>query len=277
MAVALGAVSAAQLPPADPSFDPLAAAAQAALVRGEGERAVALATRAIDAAPEKPVGYALRAAAYDALRDYEKSVPDYTKVLSLLPNHAPALRRRGEAFLRLGRFRESVADFDREVALAPDREAYHWQRGISLYYAGEYARGAKQFELHRTVNPDDVENAAWHYLCVARQSGVDAARQSLIPVQGDLRVPMAQIHALYAGKAKAEDVVAAAEAGDPPANELKRRLLYAHLYIGLYHEAADASGKAREHVKLAADKYAQDGDYMSDVAGVHMATRHAIP
>lgn len=275
LAAALCAAGAAQPPPCDQSFDRLAAAAQSAIVRGEGDRAIALATRAIEAAPEKPVGYALRAAAYDSRRDYEKSVLDYTKVLSLLPDHAPALHRRGEAFFRLGRFRESVADFDREIEMT-DREAYHWQRGISLYYAREYARGAKQFELHRTVNPDDVENAAWHYLCVARQSGVDAARESLIPVQSDPRVPMAEIHALYAGKSKPRNVIAAAQAGDPPAGELNRRLLYAHLYIGLWYEAAGATATAEEHVRRAAEKYARDGDYMSDVARVH-ATTSALP
>ena len=190
---------------------------------------------------------------------------------SRVPDDAAALHRRGEAQFRLGHFRESVADFDREVALDPSREAYHWQRGISLYYAGDFARAARQFDLHRTVNPDDVENAAWHYLCVARADGVEGARRSLIEIApgADARVPMRQIHALFAGRATEPDVLAAATAGDPPAAELKRRLLYAHLYIGLYREAAGDAAEAKEHIALAADKYAEPGDYMSDVAIVH--------
>ena len=186
--------------------------------------------------------------------------------------YVAALHRRGEAHFRLGRFKESVADFDKEVSLDPSREPHHWQRGLSLYYAGEYARGAKQFELHRTVNPDDVENAAWHYLCVAREKGVAEARVRLIPIEAgaDARVPMNEIHALYAGKGTADEVLAAARAGDPPPAELKRRLMYAHLYVGLHHETAGNAGKAKEHVTLAAQKYAGD-DYMSDVARVHAA------
>src|SRR5206468_11707187 len=132
---------------------------------------------------------------------------------------------------RLGKFKQSVADFDKVIELDPAREAYHWQRGISLYYAGEFERGRKQFELHKTVNPDDVENAAWHFLCAAHLSGVQKARQSLIPVTGDARVPMAQLQALFAGKAKPDEVLAAAKAGEPAPNVLRPRLFYAHVCI----------------------------------------------
>jgi lipoprotein NlpI len=254
-------------------FDDLIVEARAALARGDAERALSLSTSAVESSPDNPLGYALRAAAHDARREFESSVADYSRLLSLAPDTVAALHRRAEAQFRLGRFKESVADFDKEVSLDPAREAHHWQRGLSLYYAGEYARGAKQFELHRTVNPDDVENAAWHYLCVAREKGVAEARRRLIAIEAgaDARVPMKEIHALYGGKATADEVLAAAGAGDPPPAELKRRLMYAHLYVGLYHEAAGDAGKAKEHVTLAAREYAAD-DYMSDVARVHLAT-----
>ena len=92
----------------------------------------------------------------------------------------------------------------------------------------------------------------------------------LIPVSGDARVPMAQVQLLFAGKATPDDVLSAAKAGHPDEGELRRRLFYAHLYIGLYHEAAGNAGAAKEHVLLAAEKYAGD-DYMGDVARVHAA------
>jgi lipoprotein NlpI len=125
------------------------------------------------------------------------------------------------------------------------------------------------------VNPDDVENAAWHYLCVARQSGADKARQSLIPVTGDARVPMAQVQEMFAGKATPGDVLKAAEAGTPTDAERRSRRFYAHLYLGLYHEAAGEADKAREHILLAAEKYAGN-DYMGDVARVHAALKKPV-
>jgi len=71
-----------------------------------------------------------------------------------------------------------------------------WQRGIALYYAGRYDDCRKQFEAHRTVNPDVVENAAWHFLCVARADSVAAARAALLPVGPDRRVPMHEVYGM---------------------------------------------------------------------------------
>ena len=70
---------------------------------------------------------------------------------------------------------ESARTFDQLVVAVPGAEPELWQRGLALYYAERFEDGRKQFELHRTVNPNDVENPAWHYLCVAKLEGVQAA------------------------------------------------------------------------------------------------------
>lgn len=253
--------------------DELVTAAKQALENGDKDKALALATKAVEADPKDSQGYVARASVHHARKEYDKAVLDYGKVIELVPSLTIAYQRRGEEFFRLGKFKESVADFDKVLELQPGQAPYHWQRGISLYYAGEFERGAKQFELHKTVNPDDVENAVWHYLCVARASGIEKAKQGLIPIQGDARVPMMQVHALFAGKATPDDVMKAAEAGSPGAPERKQRLFYAHLYVGLFDEAAGQAAAAKEHILLAAEKYAED-DYMGDVARVHAALLH---
>jgi lipoprotein NlpI len=212
----------------------------------------------------------IAAAAGRGERELEKSIAEQDRLIAQSPRDVAAYQRRGEDYFRLGKFKESVADFDKVIELEPRREPYHWQRGISLYYAGEFERGRKQFEKHKTVNPDDVENAAWHYLCVARLEGVEKARQALIPVSGDPRVPMAQVQQMFAGTKTPDDVLAAAKAGNPKSDDLRGRLFYAHLYIGLYAEAAGKADVAREHIVLAAEKYA-DEDYMGEVARVHAA------
>jgi lipoprotein NlpI len=81
---------------------------------------------------------------------------------------------------------------------------------------------------------------------------------------------MMQVHALFAGKAKPEDVLAAAQAGNLPAARLEDQVFYAHLYLGLYHEAAGDERRAREHIFKAADDF-KAGHYMGDVARVHAA------
>ena len=178
---------------------------------------------------------------------------------------------RGEENFRQARIAASVADFDRAIELAPRAAPQLWQRGISLYYAKRWKDCRKQFETHRTVNPEDVENAVWHYLCVARIDGVDAARKLLIPIRADERIPMMEVYAMYRGESTPEKVLATARAGDPLEPDLNVRLFYAHLYIGLYLEAkGDAA--AKEHIRLAAEKY-KVKHYMWDVARVHLKLR----
>src|SRR6059058_6052557 len=100
---------------------------------------------------------------------------------------AAEYNRRGVEQFKLGHIRESVAAFDRAVAMDPAEAPYNWQRGIALYYAGRYDDGRKQFELHQTVNGNDVENAAWRYLCMARAGSVEAARSDVLPIAQDHR------------------------------------------------------------------------------------------
>ena len=166
---------------------------------------------------------------------------------------------------------ESVAAFDKLIALAPNAAPQLWQRGLSLYYMEKFAEGRKQFEIHQTVNPNDVENAAWHFICVAKTDGVEAARKVLIPIEGDTRVPMKEVHDLFAGKGTEEDVMKAANAG-ADGDAKRNHLCYAHLYLGLYHEALGHTDKAKAHMLKAAVDYKMD-HYMGKCAQVHVKLR----
>ena len=176
--------------------------------------------------------------------------------------------QRGVQKFKAGQIKEAIADFDKFIELKPDQEPYHWQRGIAYYYADEYAKGRRQFELHQKVNPNDVENAVWHFMCVAREKSFEQARANLMPISGDTRIPMAEIYGLFAGKLQPADVLKAAEkttnSTDP--------LFYAHLYLGLYEEALGHSAESLEHIKKAAGEYAQP-HYMGAVAKVHLKLR----
>jgi lipoprotein NlpI len=182
-----------------------------------------------------------------------------------------ALLREGIQAFYEAKPAESVAAFDKLIKVAPESTPELWQRGLSLYYVGKFTEGRKQFELHQTVNQNDVENAAWHFICVAQTDGVDAARKVLIPIKGDTRVPMKEVHDLFAGKGTEEDVMKAASTGDE--GDLKRNhLCYAHLYLGLYHEALGNEAKAKEHMLKAAVDYKMD-HYMGTCAQVHVKLR----
>jgi lipoprotein NlpI len=165
---------------------------------------------------------------------------------------------------RAGRVEQSAAGFDQLANLIPDQAPELWQRGIAQYYAGRFRDCRDMFISHRTVNPADVENAAWHFLCVARAESPEAARKQILPVGPDARVPMREVYQMFQGRATPAQVLAAA--GSEPTAQF-----FGHLYIGLYLEATGEPVKGREHIRIAAqDRYASAGGYMHDVARVHL-------
>lgn len=165
-----------------------------------------------------------------------------------------------------GRVVESVVEFDKLTSLIPEYSPYLWQRGIALYYVGRYDDCATQFESHRTVNPNDVENAAWHFLCVAKLRSPEIAKQRLLPVGPDARMPMSHIYQMFNGSITPADVMS--NAGD----ELRSRF-YAHLYIGIFLESHGKTEAAREHIAVASSsKYERVGGYMYRVSQLHLRT-----
>jgi lipoprotein NlpI len=176
---------------------------------------------------------------------------------------------RAEADFLAGRVDESVRGFDRVVELVPSAAPQLWQRGIALYYVGRFQDCRTQFESHRKVNPDDVENPAWHFLCVARLESPARAKAALLPVGPDQRTPMREVYQMFQGTLPPEKVLAAA------AESLSGRF-YAELYVGLYYEALGNDALALKHLTVAAsDRFARVGGYMYTVAKLHPRVRAA--
>ena len=172
------------------------------------------------------------------------------------------LDRAIEDFLA-GRVKESVVGFDRVAALAPQAAPQLWQRGIALYYVGRYDDCRTQFESHRTVNPNDVENPAWHFLCVAHAESPQRARAALLPVGPDQRSPMREVYEMFKGTMTPDAVLAAG------GQSLSARF-FAELYVGLYYEATGDRAMGLAHLKAAAsDRFASAGGYMHRVAMLH--------
>ena len=243
--------------------------ARAAWRAQEPEKALEAVGKAILAAPDDSQGYVLRGDMQAALEHPADAVADYTAALRLAPDKVDLYDRRGSEEFKRGHIEESIADFDRFIARRPEAEPQHWKRGISYYYARRFDEGRKQFEGYQTIDNNDVENAVWRYLCMAQSDGVEKARAALLPIKRDRRVPMMEVYALFRGDATPDDVLRAAAAGDPTPAQLNERLFYAHLYLGLYYEAAGDAKKAAEHITMAADKHKVPQHYMWDVARVH--------
>jgi lipoprotein NlpI len=162
---------------------------------------------------------------------------------------------------------ESVTGFDRVASLAPQAAPQLWQRGIALYYVGRYADCRAQFESHRTVNPNDVENPAWHFMCVAKAESPAKARAGILPVGPDQRSPMREIYQMFRGAMTPDAILKVA------GNEASAQF-FAELYVGLYYDAMGDRTRAIEHLRRAAAKdFAAAGGYMHRVAELHPLLR----
>lgn len=200
--------------------------------------------------------------------DKERVKATSAELMKRLPDEVQAALACGEALYRVGLVEESLTAFDRVITLEPRQKPYLWQRGIALYDLGKFDLSREQFEVHRQVNGNDVENATWHYLCVAALENADRAREKMLPAPGDPRVPMEQVYELYSGRAKPEDVYAAADAV-PSTSPLGRTArFYAALYVGLWHHAAGRKEEARSALQRSLESRA--GGYMYDVARVRL-------
>jgi lipoprotein NlpI len=192
--------------------------------------------------------------AADALVKHHSQIPE-------------ALLMAADGYLRSGKSAEAVRYFDQYLNKVPAALPELWQRGIALYFIGDYQRGAEQFEVHRRVNPHDVENAAWHFLCVAKRDSIETARQLVLPAPNDPRVPMEEVQALLrsgdreAVRKRMEETTAGTAAR-------QQADFYGNFYLGLY---ADATGESTEALELLS-KSAADAPhhYMGDIARVYV-------
>jgi len=171
--------------------------------------------------------------------------------------------RLGDAQLRSGQVDDAIESFEQAIQLELRSKPYLWQYGIALFFANRLDDGRRLFEQHRQVNPNDVENAAWHFLCVAKSKSLAEARRMLLPAPDDARTPMQEVlERLKGGDDK--DILHAIDAAtvDRPSARF-----YGQLYLGLIADAEGHRAAASEHLNAAASTSATH--YMADVARLY--------
>lgn len=198
---------------------------------------------------------------------HRRAISQLDQILTITPHHTDALYLRGREHFRAGQMEQSFDDFERLVELKPELKSRLWERGITCYYAEKYREGVAQFESYQDFDDNDVENAVWHFLCLARLTDLENARQRMLRTRPDPRLPMQAVYELYAGKRSTDSVLAAADRATDPGHRRVARF-YAHLYVGLYFDAQGQPKQARPHVEKAATSY-RISHYMGDVAEVH--------
>jgi lipoprotein NlpI len=246
--------------------------AQRAIARRDFNRAIEIATAAIERNVQRDRAYLLRASAYADSGRSTEAIADLDRLIDANPKRTDLLEMRGTEQFKLGKFKAAIADFDRECRLEPRREPWHWKRGLAYYYAGEYEKGRDQFQRYHDQEDNDVENAVWRVMCMARLDGVglQKAQQQILVVRRDPRVPMMEAYQLFAGRTTPEQVLKAIDRGDPDRDELNRRMFYGNLYVGFYYDMIGKPQPAMEHLEKAVGHRVDH--FMWDIARLHLKT-----
>lgn len=221
-----------------------------------------------DTKPVSIEGWHLRAERALAEGKADQAIREMDDVIKSLPANANLHIIRGSLFFRSGKITESIVDFDKAIELEPNFKPDLWQRGIALYYADKFQEGLDQFSVHRNVNPNDVENAFWHFMCNARVNGVEAAKKDVLLAGFDRRVPLMQVQQLIQGKGTVEEVIAACEKGGAGSEGQKQSRFYGYLYIGLYYDVLNDAKNAEKYLQMCVDQ--NFPCYMYDVAKIHL-------
>jgi lipoprotein NlpI len=210
----------------------------------------------------------LRNRAIEALSEgkYRSAIENADAMVRLSSQDPRTIREAADIYLRAGKCQWAVQLFDRYLKSRSDDLPELWQRGIALYFVGEYEAAARQFEVHRTVNPNDVENAAWHFLCVAKAKSPSEARAQLLPAPGDPRPPMQQVLTMLQS-GNPEGVREKVDSLPADSKERESAEFYGDFYLGLYADAMGQSDKAKRYMSQSASRAPRN--YMGDVARVY--------
>ncbi len=205
---------------------------------------------------------------------YDEAAKKATEAADLAKDSGEIQQSAAQLLFLAGKAEESLPLFNRANALLAERAPDNWQRGIALSVCGKWEEGAKQFKMHHDVNPNDVENSAWYFLCVAKSENLEAAKKSVIPSRGDARQPMMAILKMLKGEAKPEEVLAVAEKATAGAAR-KEAMFYGELYVGLYYDSIGSAAEAEKHLRASLN-YDQK-HYMSDTSRVYLQYRFPNP
>ncbi len=201
--------------------------------------------------------------------DFAKAIKSIDPVIAKYPKASQLYRYRANAKFSNGDIVGAIKDYDQIIVLDKKSGPYLWERGLALYYAKRYKDGRAQFESHQKVNSDDVENAAWHFLCVARQQNLETARSNLIQIDGDTRVPMPEVFKLFAGKCVDQTVIDAFEKSKD-----KTGAYYGYLYLGLYYDAKGNEKKSLAYIEKAVKVNPfRPESLMGRIADIHLKIR----
>ena len=94
--------------------------------------------KAIGLNPNYADAYNNRGNAYQDLKQYDRAIQNYDKAIQLNPNYVNACNGRGNVYDPLNEYQKAIADYDKAIELEPNGAALYCNRGNTLRKFGQY-------------------------------------------------------------------------------------------------------------------------------------------
>jgi hypothetical protein len=165
-----------------------------------------LASGTVETAHDRARAYSSRAGGYEAKRNRDLAIADYTASLGLQPGNVYVLRRRGLLYSARGDYDLAIADFTEALRLVPNFTSVYQDRGNAYRDKGQYDKAIADYT--ETVRLESWRDEAKRNLEQAKiklasktQSGagtsVSASPSQLMPTSSDRRVALVIGNASY--------------------------------------------------------------------------------
>ena len=102
--------------------------------------------------------YKGRGDAYYWLKDYTKSIEDYSIAITIKPDYALAISFRGNAYLNINEYTKAIKDYTTAIVLDPSFEKVYNNRGLAYFKIGEFNKAIEDFTDAIKIKTDFIES-----------------------------------------------------------------------------------------------------------------------
>jgi tetratricopeptide (TPR) repeat protein len=237
------------------------------LKRGQDEQALEDFTEALRATPNDALAHYYRGVVEWRRGQVEQALRDYDDALRLDPRLAAAHGARGDVYRIRGDRARAIQEYDQAIRLNPKGQSAYLGRGLVRFDQGQLAEAVPDLSRATELDPDAIGAALYLYL--AREHLRQDGRPSLAAVaRRDLSQWPGPIVAMYLGRLKPKDLLAAMPQGNSTAQRTQR--CQAYFYVGhemlLRGQTFDAAQMFQEAVATAVaglDEYESARSYLA--------------
>jgi lipoprotein NlpI len=172
-------------------------------------------------------------------------------VLKDNPKSVRALSIRGDAKVFLHDWPGALADYEEMIRLDPSQDVPHWRLGIVYFFLGKYEKGAAQFAKYHAYGARDRENGVWHFFCLAKVKGVEAARKEMLAYTQFDRHPFPDVYSLLEAKIDAAELQKRQEKRHEATGRQEEEQFFVDLYLGMHAWLEKKPELAEKHLAAA--------------------------